>query len=63
MTFTKLTQNIFLDTRYAVKLNDSITPVLGSEVGVTRGCSSSPVLFNIFVNDGFQLIDSDRKIK
>ena len=35
----------------SVKLTNGITPFFRSKMGVGQGCSISPMLFNLFIND------------
>ena len=55
----ELIQNIYKKTKCAVKVDNKITEFFSYSKGVRQGCPLSPILFNLFVNDIFQMIDNN----
>ena len=54
-----LIENIYLKTKCAVKVNNKITEFFNYANGVRQGCPLSPLLFNLYVNDIIENIDSN----
>ena len=52
-----LIQDIYKNTKCAVKSENKITQFFNFTKGVRQGCPLSPLLFNLYVNDIFQLLD------
>ena len=48
---------MYSELKAAVKLSNGITPFFNSAVGLRQGCNLRPLLFNIFVNDVFEIFD------
>ena len=55
--FISLIDSMYSELKAAVKLSNGITPFFNSAVGVRQGRNLSPLLFNIFVNDIFDIFD------
>ena len=55
--FISLIDSMYGELKAAVKLSNGITPFFNSAVGLRHGCNLSPLLFNIFVNDIFDIFD------
>ena len=55
--FISLIDSMYSELKAAVKLSNGITPFFNSAVGLRQGCNLSPLLFNIFVNDIFDIFD------
>ena len=53
-----LIKNIYKNTKCAVKCDDKLTQFFDFDKGVRQGCPLSPLLFNLYVNDVFALIDN-----
>ena len=53
-----LIENIYKNTRCSVRNNNYITQFFDFGKGVRQGCPLSPLLFNLYVNDIFALIDN-----
>ena len=49
---------MFTELKAAVKLLNGVTPYFSSLVGVRQDCNLSSMLFNLFVNDIFDLFDN-----
>ncbi|VDI71128.1 Hypothetical predicted protein [Mytilus galloprovincialis] len=49
--FLKGLQSLYVDVRYAVKVNGHMTDMFGVNMGVKQGCKISPSLFSVYVND------------
>ena len=52
--FIQLIKSMYEDLQLSIKLSDGVTPIFDSLPGVRQECNSSPLLFNLFVNDIFQ---------
>ena len=48
---------MYSELKAAVKLSNGIAPLFNSAVGLRQGCNLRPLLFNIFVNDVFEIFD------
>ena len=57
--FIHLIESMYEDLQLSVKLSDSVTPFFDSLLGLRQGCSLSPLLFKLFVNDIFQGLKDD----
>ena len=55
----ELIKNIYAKTQCAVKINDNTTEFFPFTKGVRQGCTLSPVLFNVYVNDIFNRINEN----
>ena len=55
--FISLIDSMCSELKAAVKLSNGLTPFLNSTVGLRQGCNLSPLPFNIFVNDIFNIFD------
>ena len=58
LKFILLIKSMYTELQAAVKLPNGVTPYFSSLVGVRQGCNLSPMLFNLFVNDIFDLFDN-----
>ena len=56
-----LIKDIYKKSKCAVKVNDSITEYFAYSKGVRQGCPLSPILFNIYVNDIFKIMNDNTK--
>ena len=56
LKFILLIKSMYTELHAAVKLPNGVTPHFSSLVGVRQGCNLSPMLFNLFVNDIFDLL-------
>ena len=54
-----LIENIYKNTKCVIKINNRTTDFFDYTKGVRQGCPLSPILFNIFVNDIFHIMDTD----
>ena len=53
----ELMKDIYRKTKCAVKVNDKTTDFFNFTKGVRQGCPLSPILFNIYVNEIFNLVN------
>ena len=51
--------NLYNKTQCAIKRNNDITDLFRYSKGVRQGCPLSPILFNLYVNDLFNIIDQN----
>ena len=51
--------NLYSKTQCAIKGNNGITDFFRYSKGVRQGCPLSPILFNLYVNDLFNIIDQN----
>ena len=58
LKFILLIKSMYAELQAAVKLPNGVTPYFSSLVGVRQSCNLSPMLFNLFVNDIFDLFDN-----
>ena len=52
-----LIKDLYGKTKCAIKINNRITEFFNYSKGVRQGCPLSPVLFNLYINDIFDVID------
>ena len=57
--FISMIKSMYNDLNLSVKLTEGITPFFKSEVGVRQGCNLSQMLFNLFINDLVEYLQSD----
>ena len=53
----ELIKDVYKKTKCAIKINNSRTDFFEYTKGVRQGCPLSPSLFNIFLNDLFEILD------
>ena len=56
-----LIENIYVKTKCAVKHGGKLTQFFNFSKGVRQGCPLSPLLFNVYINEIFQIIDLNTK--
>ena len=56
-----LIENIYAKTKCAVKVNNKITEFFNYTKGVRQGCPLSSILFNIYVNEIFKILNNNNK--
>ena len=61
-SFLNLIKNIYSQTQCAVKINKNTTNFFNYEKGVQQGNPLSPLLFNLFINDIFDIIKNDNSL-
>ena len=49
--FTKVMESMYSNTKMRVKIGDQISKEFSYERGVRQGCPTSPLLFNLYIND------------
>ena len=54
-----LIKDIYNKTKCAVKINNSTTNYFNYTKGVRQGCPLSPILFNLYINDIFDIMNND----
>ena len=53
--FINLIENMYQEIKCSVKLSNGTTPHFNSYVGLRQGCNLSPMLFNLFIDDIFNI--------
>ena len=59
--FLDLIRDLYKKTNCAIKIGESITDFFDYAKGVRQGCPLSPILFNIYVNDIFELMNNNNE--
>lgn len=49
-------RSLYRDTRIVISLGQQFTQEIKTTQGVRQGCGLSPTLFNIYINEGVQLV-------
>ena len=57
--FLKLIKNIYSKTKCAVKINNKTTHFFNYDKGVQQGNPLSPLLFNLYINDIFDILKNE----
>ena len=57
--FISVIKSMYNDLNLSVKLTEGITPFFKSDVGVRQDCNLSLMLFNLFINDLVEYLQSD----
>ena len=57
--FLKLIKSIYNNTKCAVKITNKTTNFFNYEQGVQQGNTLSPLLFNLYINDIFEVLKND----
>ena len=60
--FLNLIKNIYSQTQCAVKMNNKTTAYFKYQKGVQQGNPLSPLLFNLFINDIFDILKNDSSL-